>query len=121
MRKIATMDIVGEPSNDDLRVSAVRNRLRELLGDEQTKEQELEQEITHGGGPLIDTVLKAAVLACEYCDVQREALFNKLAKAHQKPDFCVRRDSVSCETREKYFPRQDSWDDDWYSGEKECE
>jgi hypothetical protein len=81
------------------------------------KELELDQEINYCGGPLMDAVLQAAELAGQYCDAQRDALFNKLAKASQKPDFCIRRDSVdSDDTREAYFHIRESWDKDWYGG-----
>ena len=77
----------------------------------------LDEEIQRGRGWQVDTIRKAAELASQYCDVQRDALFNKLAKASQKPDFCVKRDSVEdAATRDRYFPISESWDEHWYSG-----
>jgi hypothetical protein len=49
--------------------------------------------------------------------VQREALLNKLSRAFQKPDFCVRRDALGPD-RDRLLPITLSWDEDWYSGKK---
>jgi hypothetical protein len=57
----------------------------------------------------------AVALARKRCDFQREALFNKLSRAWQKPDFCVKRDAAGVD-RNRLFPLAESWDDDWYYG-----
>jgi len=122
-RAISEKKIVGEPSNDDPQVSATLNSLKKLLmperkGEDKQLDEKLDQEIQRCGGPLMDSLLKATELAGTYCDAQRAALFNKLAKAFQKPDFCVRRDSVaSPAAQERYFPRSESWNDDWYGND----
>jgi len=65
---------------------------------------------------LIVEYREAVALAMKLCSAQRGALIDKLARAYQKPDFCVRRDSVD-QNRETVFPMSLSWDDDWYAGE----
>jgi len=132
LQQISNTPVIGSPSeDDDPQVQADQTRLRQLLkvlnntkeaGDldsELTEGQSTKIEELFGGRPsdqvwLIDVVTQAVQLADRYCDVQRHALWNKLSKAYQKPDFCVRRDSVSEAVREKYFPRSESWDEDWY-------
>ena len=58
--------------------------------------------------------IKSAVqLARTICDVQREALLNKLARTYQKPDFCVKRDSVGPDGG-SLLPASLSWDEDWF-------
>lgn len=121
-REIVHLEIVGEPSNDDPYVSAIRNSLQLSIPKQKDVDEQLKQEIQPFGGPLVDAVLKATEIAGKYCDAQREALLNILAKAYQKPDFCVRRDSVASPAmQERYFPRSESWDDDWYAGGKRAE
>jgi hypothetical protein len=132
MNTISTTEIIGAPSKDeDPRVLADLKRLRELLVvlGERTQQPNLGNELNHGrstkieelfrGQPsdqvwLIDLVREAVQLAGRYVDVQRDALFNKLSRAYQKPDFCIRRDSVSPAERERCFPISQSWDEDWY-------
>ena len=115
MEDIARKDIVGEPSKDHPGVYAISTRLEELLTE--LKGEDLALVIRSAPGWRIDAVLKAAELADKYCEAQREALLNKLAKACQRPDFCVRRDCVDAETRDQYFPISESWDEEWYAGE----
>jgi hypothetical protein len=130
LQQISNTPVIGSPSeDDDPRVQADLTRLHQLLEALNTKKARLNSELLDGrstkieelfgGQPseqmwLIDIVREAVQLADRYCDVQRDALLNKLSKAYQKPDFCVRRDSVSPAVREKYFPRSESWDEDWY-------
>lgn len=47
----------------------------------------------------------------------RVAVLDKLAKAWQKPDFCVRRD-IAGGDRDRLFPRELSWADKWFVGWK---
>jgi hypothetical protein len=54
-------------------------------------------------------------LARSLCDAQKEAFLNKLSRAYQKPDFCIRRDSVGSRSNE-LLPLSLSWDEDWYYG-----
>jgi hypothetical protein len=127
MQEIADLEISGEPSDLDPHVSAVKARLTAILYDtlklrhkevdREITDKKLDLEIKSGRGWRIDAVRKAAEFAGQYCDAQRDALFNMLAKTYQKPDFCIRRDCVgSAATREYYFPISDSWDEDWYGG-----
>jgi hypothetical protein len=44
-----------------------------------------------------------------------DAVIDKMAKIAQKPDYCVPRSSAGTE-RDRLFPREDSWDEDWYVG-----
>ena len=58
---------------------------------------------------------EAVALARQRVELQRQAVFNRLAKAAQKPDFCVRRDAAGPD-RDRLFPLAESWDEDWYYG-----
>jgi len=68
-------------------------------------------------GEHVEEFREAVALARKYCNVQREALLNKLSRAFQKPDFCVRRDALGPD-RDRLLPITLSWDEDWYSGKK---
>lgn len=46
---------------------------------------------------------------------QRDAVLAALSKMSQKPDFCVPRSCVGPE-KDRFFPRDESWDDAWYVG-----
>jgi hypothetical protein len=82
----------------------------------------LDEQTTEDASRLIDLFREAVQLAKNYCDVQRAALLNKLSRAYQKPDFCVRRDSVGAlrdvllPMRDEVLPITVSWDEDWYHG-----
>jgi hypothetical protein len=65
--------------------------------------------------PYVEQLCAAAELARKCANVQREALLNKLSRVYQKPDFCIRRDSVG-RTRDRLLPPTLSWDEDWYYG-----
>jgi hypothetical protein len=54
-------------------------------------------------------------LARTLCDAQKEAFLNKISRAYQKPDFCIRRDSVGSRANE-LLPLSLSWDENWYYG-----
>jgi hypothetical protein len=62
-----------------------------------------------------DVFREAVVLARARCVQQREALFNRLSKAYQKPDYCVPRDSCG-DDADRLFPLAESWDKEWYAG-----
>ena len=64
---------------------------------------------------MIDQIREAARRAEKYCNLQREALLNTLSRAYQKPDFCIRRDSVGPEA-DALLPIALSWDPEWYYG-----
>lgn len=62
-----------------------------------------------------DVFREAVALARARCIQQREALFNRLSKAYQKPDFCVPRDACGVD-EDRLFPLAESWDKEWYAG-----
>ena len=62
-----------------------------------------------------DTLREAVELVRKRCELQRDAVFNKLSRAYQKPDYCIRRDAIGSDP-EHLFPRSESWDDQWYYG-----
>ena len=68
-------------------------------------------------GDHVQEFREAVALARRYCNVQREALLNKLSRAFQKPDFCIRRDALGPE-RNRLLPITLSWDEEWYTGKK---
>lgn len=49
-------------------------------------------------------------------DELRHAIVRKLAKSWQKPDHCIRRQTVLRENVEAFFPAADSFDHHWYLG-----
>ncbi len=122
LKEIQATDIVGEPSasnNLATYVAAEVMRVGELL-------QHLERDWKPGGSRQADLVAAASHvgdfremidLARQYCEAQHEALLNKLSRAYQKPDFCIRRDSVGAGS-DNLLPLALSWDEDWYYGRK---
>ncbi|MBL0171173.1 MAG: hypothetical protein IPP90_10655 [Gemmatimonadaceae bacterium] len=62
-----------------------------------------------------DTLRELVRLSRERCDMQREALFNELSRAAQKPDHVVWRGATGTE-RDRMFPLAQSWDESWYVG-----
>jgi len=143
MGKILNLKVIGEPSkenNQDVQVSANFMRLRELLDilsrpeyknlehyfpgqkPRQTKtkalhDQQDNEQATVRAWQLIERYRDAVHAASKCCDAQYDALLNKLSRAFQKPDFCVRRDSAG-PYRDTEFPMTLSWDGDWYYGKK---
>jgi hypothetical protein len=127
MQEIANKGVEGEPSphnNLDTLALAQEYRLKELLdtlraelADESKPEDppavKLEAARAHSTeeGQMVD-------LARQKCEVQYEALINKLSRAYQKPDFCVRRDSFQAQDRDRLLPLPLAWDPDWYYGDK---
>lgn len=124
--KIAQADVQGEPSphnNLDTVALAQEYRLKELLaslqldyadsGSTATDEDKVNWAKTHS-----DEMGEMVNLARAKCQVQYEALINKLSRAWQKPDFCLRRDGFSAADRDRLLPVALSWDEDWYYGDK---
>ncbi|HUI77148.1 MAG TPA: acetoacetate decarboxylase family protein [Bryobacteraceae bacterium] len=123
---IQKMSVVGEPSphnNLDTLALAGSLRLADLLA---ALEKELSDEIKPDDPPEVDVEVARAHgeefrqlvdLARRYCEVQYEALLNKLSRAYQKPDFCVRRDAVGAQ-RDLLLPLALSWDEAWYYGDQ---
>lgn len=117
LTQIRGLSIEGQPSetNDlDVRVAGDRLRLFELLAEARALSAGASQNagsLNYGADyrEMVD-------LARKRCNYQLEALLNKLARAYQKPDFCIRRDSVgfNCDA---LLPKSLSWDEDWYYGD----
>lgn len=131
LEAIAAMAVVGEPagptSGTDFEVRDNGSRLQELLATALGPMRSTLESLPANELPadylttideawmLRDVCTTAVALARKRCDLQREAVFNKLARAWQKPDFCVKRDAAGTE-RDRLFPLAESWDDDWYYG-----
>ena len=127
MDYIQGMEVIGEPSphnNLDTGALAGEERLRELLAifaaemkdelkPDEPADAQLESAIAHSTeeGEMV-------ALARQKCDVQFDALINKLSRAYQKPDFCIRRDGFPLDNRDRLLPPTLSWNEDWYYGEK---
>jgi len=129
---IATLDIDGVPGTPDRSIdgaaAANEDRLSYLLGNvlseiglvaRRAEEGGLRAEDMHVVGSeafrLRRECKEAVALARQRVELQRQAVFNRLAKAAQKPDFCVRRDAAGPD-RDRLFPLAESWDEDWYYG-----
>jgi hypothetical protein len=139
--EVGHFQIVGEPSehnNLDYRVSADQRRLNELLrqvADELTKEllivlnlNKLAEKKTEEKEDLSPELLRWVFdhtaqfqrlvdLARGFCNAQTQAFLNKLSRAFQKPDFCIRRDSVGDDCNQ-FLPLSLSWNEDWYYGKE---
>jgi len=125
LQQIQAKELVGEPSakhNLDMQVLGCNVKLDELLKGPLAKLCALKslgrksstshlEQVVAAAGPLREAV----TMARRYCDAQREALLNTLSRAWQKPDFCIRRDSVGPE-RNRLLTLTGSWDEDWYYG-----
>jgi hypothetical protein len=127
---IANFDILGVPGTPDRAIdgaaTANEDRLRYLIT---TIKAEFDSIMDRGSAPqpdewevLIERILRlrleakhAVALARQRVVLQREALFNRLSKARQKPDFCVRRD-VAGPDCDRLFPIAECWDENWYYG-----
>jgi hypothetical protein len=127
LEKISQLKIAGEPSeynNLDAQVRADRERLVEMLaslgrsvetedsnkGDANSSARVLAWALDHAA-----EFRQAVDLARGFCKAQNEAFLNKLSRAYQKPDFCIRRDAVGNSCSE-LLPLSLSWDQDWYYG-----
>lgn len=122
LRHICDLRVVGEPSannNPDMQVLGYKIKLRELPTHpplsglvEAVSPPTLTQLLA-----VADTLREAVVLARRYANAQREALFNTLARAWQKPDFCIRRDAVG-DLKDRLLTATGSWDADGYQGKR---
>jgi hypothetical protein len=124
---IRDLKMKGQPStrnNLDPVAEAEQGRLEEML---QRLQEELKDELNPGDSveewlcKLRDHAKEEGeivTLARAKCKVQYEALINKLSRAFQKPDFCLRRDAFSPADRDRFLPLALSWDEDWYYGEE---
>jgi len=122
LQNIHDLHIAGEPSetnNLDTVVLATNLRLGELLailrgllvpGDPPGANMQR----VMGAGELYR---QAVDLARQYCNAQQQALLNKLSRAYQKPDYCIRRDAVGS-GKDRLLPLAYSWNNDWYYGMK---
>jgi hypothetical protein len=131
LERIARLQVIGDPAGPDrgmdYEVRDNGSRLQELLTTALDPIRlSLQSGPKRGGlqGYLVtldeawmlrDVCTSAVALARKRCDFQREALFNKLSRAWQKPDYCVKRDAAGVD-RDRLFPLAESWDDDWYYG-----
>jgi hypothetical protein len=120
LTKIHGLKIEGEPSERntlDSQVRADKVRLGELL-------QVLDRVLVDSGSVAANVARAKAYgeifrealdLARKFCDAQQRALMNKLSRGYQRPDFCVRRDSLGKDC-DKWLPMPFSWDENWYYG-----
>jgi hypothetical protein len=120
LEDVAEHHILGLPSDLshlDPEVRADNGRLIDILNELDALPKWAEKKFWNIGelDIYIQEIQEAVSLGRKHCQAQREALMNKLARAYQKPDFCVRRDSVGAE-RDKLLPLSFSWDDEWYCG-----
>ncbi|HEY2380944.1 MAG TPA: hypothetical protein VGK48_07140 [Terriglobia bacterium] len=122
LRLITAMDSVAELAvigfaqvSSGGQILAENTRLKQLL-------EILKQNATQPGllsgltGSQVGYFINALELARKRCDAQRPALLEKLTRAYQKPDFCIRRDSLGA-SRDELLSTAASWDDDWYYGQ----
>jgi hypothetical protein len=123
--------IAGEPSEHnylDVFVAATRERYEELgaeLGGQlRTLLMQLFSKNKTGdaNSQLLNWVFdhaadfqKIVELSRGFCDAQNQAFLNKLSRAYQKPDFCIRRDAVGTAC-DRLLPTSLSWDAEWYYG-----
>lgn len=84
-------------------------------GRDEDETRQIRAEVTSRIAAAILLFREAMNLCRERCQYQRMALLNLLSRGWQKPDFCVRRDSAGAD-RNRYFPLDQSWDEDWYVG-----
>lgn len=128
--EINRLKVEGEPSEEtylDQEVAANKSRLKELLKALNAKFPETPQadfrqraDLSQKADPSdirahFKEFRQVVALARKFCEAQREALLNKLSRAYQKPDFCIRRDTAGPE-RDSLLPIAESWDEDWYYG-----
>ena len=117
------------PINDSsVEVRATDARIRELLTILGAGIMNEKPDKTIGPEPPVDpgTAVERALLmrdlfqiafglGTERCEQQLQAIFKELARAWQKPDFCIRRDVFGPE-RDTLLPLAESWDENWYYG-----
>ncbi len=101
----------------EMRLKRLLSWLRRELGDEKVPREDartrLEKVRAHA-----DEIAEIIVLARNKRQLQLAALLNKLSKASQKPDFCIRRDAFQEVNRESLLPIEQSWDEHWYYGQE---
>lgn len=118
IQEISELNIEGEPSerdNLDTVILANLMRLQELLI-QLPKGLAPEQALGWASDHKED-LREIVELARAYCDAQKNALLNKLSRAYQKPDFCIRRDAVG-PFADTLLPLSFSWDPQWYYGDE---
>lgn len=138
LETIGHLSIAGEPSEHNNLNTRVANDLRRFtevnkqlwseftvgfLAAQSAGKLELPNEIGNIDPEMLQWVFDHTAqfqqlvdLARRYCEAQGDAFLNKLSRAYQKPDFCIRRDTVPDCT--DLLPYSLSWDADWYYGER---
>ena len=111
--RIVGLLVQGEPSDGP--VFAQQTRLKELLALARGKLANLENLHPMPSGVRIEDIFEVIDLARKHCGDQREAILDKLSRGYQKPDFCLRRDSVG-PAADSLLALALSWDEDWYFG-----
>lgn len=122
---------VGDERNN-LEVLANQTRLKELLAAVGSARKARSSEPFHGNVPaaqrlafldtkpdLVKSYREALGLTVElarrHYEYRTEALLNNLSRAYQKPDFCIRRDSLG-PYQDELLQLSLSWDENWYHG-----
>jgi len=138
LETIGSLSIAGQPSEQNNLNTRVANDLRRFtevnrqlwneftvgfLAAQSAGKLELPDEIKNIDPQLLQWAFDHTAqfqqlvdLARRYCEAQGDAFLNKLSRAYQKPDFCIRRDSVPDCT--DLLPYSLSWNADWYYGEQ---
>ncbi len=75
----------------------------------------LMQRVRHDMLARLDIMKDLVRLARDRAGMQREALFNELARTAQKPDYAIWRGATGTES-DRIFPMAQSWDESWYVG-----
>lgn len=127
LKTISEQTIEGEPSernNLDARVRADQQRLKDLLTElpddftlqvRDTEVMKRSSQFLGWATQHVEEFRRLVELARGFCAAQNDALLNKMARAYQKPDFCIKRDSVGA-NRNALLPLSLSWNADWYYG-----
>jgi biotin carboxyl carrier protein len=71
-------------------------------------------QVDEGRATLLASLGRVLSLSIDLTYMQREALLNLISKVESKPEFAVRRDWLTRKL-EHLLPRDESWDDAWYS------
>jgi hypothetical protein len=127
MAAIQKMPVEGEPSpHNNLDTTALADEIRlgemlAVLGEEFKDDAGSDDSVAaklEAGRAHSTEEGEMVTLARRKCEVQYEALVNKLSRAYQKPDFCIRRDAFAAGQRDGLVPMTLSWDENWYYGDK---
>ncbi len=116
LRKVSELRIVGKPDFDTMS-GADRGRLAALVHDLENQIAAVQLNEVDNLDAVRNAFLRfvpVIELARRHCNAQREATINALARAFQKPDYCIRRDSAG-EEKDHYLPLAFAWDEDWYA------